>query len=50
MKTFAVGHGVLSITLTPLAGVAVKNVVLVHSAFADGSDWKSMAAISISHR
>ena len=34
-----------AITLAPLAQAAVKSVVLVHGAFADGSGWQSVAQI-----
>lgn len=36
---------VLGIMLSPLAHAAVKSVVIVHGAFADGSGWKSIAEI-----
>jgi hypothetical protein len=37
MKTLPFALAVLAITLTSLCDAAVKNVVLVHGAFADGS-------------
>jgi pimeloyl-ACP methyl ester carboxylesterase len=45
MKNLALVLTVLGITLTSLADAAVKNVVLVHGAFADGSGWKPVAEI-----
>jgi len=45
MKKFALALGVLGIALAPLVDAAVKSVVLVHGAFADGSGWKPVAAI-----
>jgi hypothetical protein len=35
----------LAMALTPPAYAAVKNVVLVHGAFADGSGWRPVANI-----
>ena len=37
MKTLPFALAVLAITLTSLCDAAVRNVVLVHGAFADGS-------------
>jgi pimeloyl-ACP methyl ester carboxylesterase len=45
MKTLTLAVAVLGIALTSLADAAVKNVVLVHGAFADGSGWKPVAGI-----
>jgi pimeloyl-ACP methyl ester carboxylesterase len=45
MKTLTLALAVLGITLTPGAHAAVKSVVLVHGAFADGSGWKPVADI-----
>jgi len=45
MKTLPLALTILGITLTSLAHAAVKNVVVVHGAFADGSGWKSVADI-----
>ena len=45
MKTLPLALAVLSIALTSLCEAAVKNVVLVHGAFADGSGWKPVAEI-----
>jgi pimeloyl-ACP methyl ester carboxylesterase len=45
MKNLSLAVAVLGIALTPLADAAVKNVVLVHGAFADGSGWKPVATI-----
>lgn len=45
MKNLSFAVAVLGITLTSLADAAVKNVVLVHGAFADGSGWKPVATI-----
>ena len=45
MKTLPLALAVLAITLTSLCDAAVKNVVLVHGAFADGSGWKPVAEI-----
>ena len=44
-KTLPLALAVLAITLTSLCDAAVKNVVLVHGAFADGSGWKPVAEI-----
>jgi hypothetical protein len=41
------GRVVYSITLTSLAHAAVKNVVVVHGAFADGSGWKPEATATV---
>src|SRR5262249_17127071 len=45
MKTLLLLLTVFGIALTSPAGAAVKNVVLVHGAFADGSGWKPVADI-----
>ena len=45
MKILPLALAVLAITLTSLCDAAVKNVVLVHGAFADGSGWKPVAEI-----
>ena len=45
MKTLPLALAVLAITLNSLCDAAVKNVVLVHGAFADGSGWKPVAEI-----
>src|SRR5215468_9305153 len=45
MKTLPLALAVLAITLTSLCDAAVKNVVLVHGAFADGSGWRPVAEI-----
>ena len=45
MKTLPLALAVLANSLTSLCDAAVKNVVLVHGAFADGSGWKPVADI-----
>jgi len=45
MKTLSIALAILGMALTPLAEGAVKNVVLVHGAFADGSGWRPVATI-----
>ncbi len=45
MKSVRFGFPVLAILLTSLAHAAVKNVVIVHGAFADGSGWRAVAEI-----
>ena len=45
MKKSLLVVSVLSMALAPLAHAAVKSVVLVHGAFADGSGWKPVASI-----
>src|SRR5215469_7066466 len=45
MKTIALALALLGITVASLADAAVKTVVLVHGAFADGSGWKPVATI-----
>lgn len=45
MKTRLLALAVLAVTFTSLCEAAVKNVVLVHGAFADGSGWKPVAQI-----
>ena len=45
MKRLSIVLAVLSMALTPLAEAGVKNVVLVHGAFADGSGWRPIATI-----
>jgi len=47
MKTLSVLFAVLGIALTPLAVASVKNIVLVHGAFADGSGWRLVATILV---
>ena len=45
MKKSLIAVSVLGMALAPLAHAAVKSVVLVHGAFADGSGWKPVAGI-----
>jgi pimeloyl-ACP methyl ester carboxylesterase len=45
MKTLSIVSAVLGIALTQLAVAGVKNIVLVHGAFADGSGWRPVATI-----
>lgn len=45
MKTLSIVIAVFGIALAPLAVAGVKNVVLVHGAFADGSGWRPVASI-----
>jgi len=45
MKTLLTVFALLGIALSPLAEAGVKNVVLVHGAFADGSGWRPIATI-----
>jgi pimeloyl-ACP methyl ester carboxylesterase len=45
MKKLLAAFTVLAMSVTPLVQGAVKNVVLVHGAFADGSGWKPVASI-----
>jgi pimeloyl-ACP methyl ester carboxylesterase len=45
MKNLTLAVAVLGVALTSFADAAVKNVVLVHGAFADGSGWKPVASI-----
>src|SRR5215467_16368113 len=45
MKTLPLTLVVLAMALTSLCDAAVKNVVLVHGAFADGSGWKPVAEL-----
>ncbi len=45
MKTLSILLAVLSIAMAPTAGAGVKNIVLVHGAFADGSGWRPVASI-----
>jgi pimeloyl-ACP methyl ester carboxylesterase len=45
MKTLSIVVAVLTMALTPLAEAGVKNEVIVHGAFADGSGWRSIATI-----
>jgi pimeloyl-ACP methyl ester carboxylesterase len=45
MKTLSIALAMLGMALAPLAQGAVKNVVLVHGAFADGSGWRPVATI-----
>lgn len=45
MKSVTLALSALSISLTSLSLAAVKSVVLVHGAFADGSGWKAVTQI-----
>jgi pimeloyl-ACP methyl ester carboxylesterase len=45
MKTLSIVFAVLGVALAPLAVADVKNIVLVHGAFADGSGWRPVATI-----
>jgi pimeloyl-ACP methyl ester carboxylesterase len=45
MKNLALALAVLGIMVTSPVDAAVKNIVLVHGAFADGSGWKPVATI-----
>jgi pimeloyl-ACP methyl ester carboxylesterase len=45
MKSLSIVLAVLTMALTPPAEAGVKNVVLVHGAFADGSGWRPVATI-----
>jgi pimeloyl-ACP methyl ester carboxylesterase len=45
MKNVLLALTILGISVTSLGHAAVKNVVLVHGAFADGSGWKPVATI-----
>src|SRR5271168_2843258 len=45
MKTLSIVLATLSMALTPLAEAGVKNIVIVHGAFADGSGWRPIATI-----
>lgn len=45
MNSLRFAFAALAIILTPFVHAAVKNVVLVHGAFADGSGWKPVADI-----
>lgn len=45
MKTLSILFAILTLGLISPAEAAVKNVVLVHGAFADGSGWKPVADI-----
>src|ERR1700727_3259196 len=45
MKTLSIMLAVLVMTVTPPAEAAVKNIVMVHGAFADGSGWRPIATI-----
>jgi pimeloyl-ACP methyl ester carboxylesterase len=45
MKTLSIVIAVFGIALAPLAVAGVKNVGLVHGAFADGSGWRPVASI-----
>lgn len=49
MKVLAMVLLALGISLTPPAEAAVKSVVLVHGAFADGSGWRAIATILEHH-
>lgn len=48
MRNLTYAVAVLGVALTSFADAAVKNVVLVHGAFADGSGWKPVAS-SLEH-
>jgi pimeloyl-ACP methyl ester carboxylesterase len=45
MKNLTLAVAILGVALTSFADAAVKSVVLVHGAFADGSGWKPVASI-----
>jgi pimeloyl-ACP methyl ester carboxylesterase len=45
MKALSIVFAVLGIAMSPLAVAGVKNIVLVHGAFADGSGWRPVATI-----
>jgi pimeloyl-ACP methyl ester carboxylesterase len=45
MKMLSIVFAVLGVALAPLAVASVKNIVLVHGAFADGSGWRAVATI-----
>lgn len=45
MKRFLLAFTVIAVAMTSFAHAAVKSVVLVHGAFADGSGWKPVADI-----
>src|SRR5258705_1695830 len=45
MKIFALVLTALGIALAPVGQAAVKSIVLVHGAFADGSGWKPVVDI-----
>jgi hypothetical protein len=45
MKKLLLAVTVLVMALAPLAHAAVKSIVLVHGAFADGSGWKPVAGL-----
>ena len=45
MKTLSIVLALFGVTLAPLAVASVKNIVLVHGAFADGSGWRPVATI-----
>jgi pimeloyl-ACP methyl ester carboxylesterase len=45
MKSLSLVFAVLGMALTTLADASVKNVVLVHGAFADGSGWRPITTI-----
>lgn len=45
MKTLTLALAALGIALTSLSDAAIKSVVLVHGAFADGSGWRPVAGI-----
>jgi len=47
MKTFLAVPALLGMSLAAVGHAAVKNVVLVHGAFADGSGWKPVADILV---
>jgi pimeloyl-ACP methyl ester carboxylesterase len=49
MKKLSIVLAMFGIALAPLAVAGVKNVVLVHGAFADGSGWKPIATILEHH-
>src|SRR5712675_2313457 len=45
MNSLRIAAPLLALAFAPFAHGAVKNVVLVHGAFADGSGWKAVADI-----
>jgi pimeloyl-ACP methyl ester carboxylesterase len=45
MKILSIVFVVLGMAMAPLAVAGVKNIVLVHGAFADGSGWRPVATI-----
>ena len=45
MKSLSILFALLGIALAPPASAGVKNIVIVHGAFADGSGWRPVATI-----